>query len=254
MPNDDRGLDEGAPFAVTSVLWDTSSLHDVTTGEASRTDMAIGATPCTGRTLPSNDNSPMNTRSCAHAAGICSSTINRAIAIARSNVLPTFLSVDGARFMVILRVGKSNPLDKMAARTRSRDSRQTSSGRPRIVNDGRPGPMCASTKTGHPLIPVTLADRTLHSTSTPIQYDRSLDWSSEGVRHVSNGGDGIEPPVPARMCMCWSAEHHIASMRLDCCHVVLLSPSLSRSSRLDAATPTARRVDSVASFKHSSHR
>jgi hypothetical protein len=117
--------------------------------------------------------------------------------------------------MVILRVGQSNPLDKMAARTRSRDSRQTSSGRPRMVNDGNPGPMCASTMTGQPLIPVTLADRTLHSTLTPIPNRQSLDWRNECGHGVERDGDRIESLVPARLWEWLFAVHHIASMRHD---------------------------------------
>ena len=174
MPSGDP-IDDSAVRRLTAPrLRERSPRHEVVLAEASRNDMAIGATPCTGLTLPSRDSSPRNARSHAHAAGICSSTINTAIAIARSSVLPIFFSVEGARFIVILRVGQSNPLDRMAARTRSRDSRHTSSGRPRMVNDGNPGPMCASTKTGQPLIPAILADCTLHSTLTPFQVDQPL--------------------------------------------------------------------------------
>jgi hypothetical protein len=61
------------------------------------------------------------------------------------------------------------------------------------------------------LIPAILADCTLHSTLTPIQVDQPLGWSTGCVQHVGRDGDGIELPVAARLGVCRSSEHHIAT-------------------------------------------
>ena len=63
----------------------------------------------------------------------------RAAASARSKPGPAFLRSAGARFTVIRRSGNSKPELSSAARTRSRDSCTAASGRPTIVNAGRPG-------------------------------------------------------------------------------------------------------------------
>ena len=60
--------------------------------------------------------------------------------------------------MVMRRLGHGSPDDKSAARTRSRDSRHPSSGRPTTVNPGMPGPTWASTMTGAPTVPVKAED------------------------------------------------------------------------------------------------
>ena len=81
----------------------------------------------------------------------------------RSRPAPPLRMPDGARLTVTRRIGQLSPLERSAARTRSRDSRQTSSGRPTIENDGMPGPTWTSTATGKPEAPRTLADWTVAS-------------------------------------------------------------------------------------------
>ena len=60
------------------------------------------------------------------------------MAIARSRPLPALRNPDGARLTVMRWFGHARPLDKIAARTRSRASRQDVSGKPTTVKHGRP--------------------------------------------------------------------------------------------------------------------
>ncbi len=71
-------------------------------------------------------------------------------AIGRSSPAPPLRTPLGARLTVTRCIGHVSPLDSSAARTRSRDSRQAASGRPTIVNPGRPLDTCTSTATGRP--------------------------------------------------------------------------------------------------------
>src|SRR3954453_1083204 len=64
--------------------------------------------------------------------------------------------------------GNSRPLDRRAARTRSRLSRHEVSGRPTIVKPGRPFDTWTSTRTGRPSTPEMVADATVASTVTPF--------------------------------------------------------------------------------------
>ena len=58
---------------------------------------------------------------------------------------------------VTLRMGHGNPLERSAARTRSRDSRTAASGRPTMVNPGSPLDTWTSTETRRPTAPVRVA-------------------------------------------------------------------------------------------------
>jgi hypothetical protein len=108
----------------------------------------IGATPGRARTLPSRPSSPTKASDRARSGSITSSATSTPTAIARSSPDPPLRTPDGARLTVIRRLGHRSPVDSSAARTRSRDSRQASSGRPTIWNVGRPGPTWTSTTTG----------------------------------------------------------------------------------------------------------
>ena len=59
--------------------------------------------------------------------------------------------------------GHLSSLDTMAARTRSRASRQEASGRPTTVNPGSPSATWTSTETGWPHTPTRVAERTVAS-------------------------------------------------------------------------------------------
>jgi hypothetical protein len=61
---------------------------------------------------------------------------------------------------VTLRIGHDNPLESTAARTRSRASRTAASGRPTIVNPGKPLETWTSTETEHPTAPLNIAEFT----------------------------------------------------------------------------------------------
>src|SRR5688572_23479481 len=73
----------------------------------------------------------------------------------RSNRLESFGSSAGARFTVMRRAGNSKCAWLSAARTRSRASRTSVSGKPTIWNDGSPGPRCTSTLTSGASIPAS---------------------------------------------------------------------------------------------------
>src|SRR5690606_6125558 len=69
-------------------------------------------------------------------------------AIGRSKRPPSLGRSAGARLMVMRRAGYSNWAQRIAARTRSRDSRTAASGRPTIWVEGSPPERWTSTRTG----------------------------------------------------------------------------------------------------------
>ena len=71
----------------------------------------------------------------------------RPTAIATSRPEPVLRNWGGARLTTIFFSGHRNPADITAARTRSRASRHDSSGKPNIVNAGKPCDTCTSTVT-----------------------------------------------------------------------------------------------------------
>ena len=122
------------------------------------------------------------------------------IAMARSSPAPPLRSPEGARFTVIRLFGHSSSLECTAARTRSRDSRQASSGRPTIWNPGRPGPTWTSTSTGCPVTPSNVADVMAAITGPPEQQTVDPDERVPiGVgRGRSCGPDDVSRPnIPA---------------------------------------------------------
>ena len=82
----------------------------------------------------------------------------------RSNDEPALRTSAGARLTVIRCGGNSNPELRIALRTRSRLSRTLGSGRPTIVNEGRPNVTSTSTWTGKASMPKTAALRRQAST------------------------------------------------------------------------------------------
>jgi len=78
----------------------------------------------------------------------------------RSRPAPPFRTPEGAKLTTVLRSGHGSPLDKIAARTRSRDSRTAASGNPTMVNPGRPLETWTSTETALAVAPVRTAELT----------------------------------------------------------------------------------------------
>ena len=101
------------------------------------------------------------------AAGTTSEATSTPTAMGRSSPAPPLRTPLGARFTVMRFCGQASPLDSSAARTRSLDSRQASSGRPTMVKPGqavgRRGPRRC---TGRPWAPSNVADETMASTAT----------------------------------------------------------------------------------------
>ena len=102
-----------------------------------RAASASGTMPGTGRIEPSRPSSPTKARPSTASAGTAADATSTPTAIGRSSPAPPLRTPLGARFTVIRRWATSSPLDSSAARTRSRDSRQASSGRPTIVKPGQ---------------------------------------------------------------------------------------------------------------------
>jgi site-specific DNA recombinase len=96
---------------------------------------AMGNTPLTGRTAPSNPSSPTAAKFSKCALRNCSSPSNAPRAIGKSKMGPCFLVSAGARLTVMRRMGQVNCEFLTAARTRSPDSRTEASGKPTIAND-----------------------------------------------------------------------------------------------------------------------
>ena len=121
-------------------------------------------------------------------------------AIGRSNEVPSLRTSAGARFTVMRSDGKAKPALRMAVRTRSRLSRTAESGRPTVVNAGKPGATSTSTRTSAASTPTSAAERTRASTKrlfdrfgravnvTDPEHPNSLrDWSAQVAVGMSTG-------------------------------------------------------------------
>ena len=82
------------------------------------------------------------------------------MAIGKSSPAPALRTPEGAKLTVTRRIGQDKPLDKTAALTRSLASRTAASGRPTIVNPGKPLDTWTSTETEHPTAPLSIAEFT----------------------------------------------------------------------------------------------
>src|SRR5437870_1096841 len=112
-------------------------------------------------------------------------------AIGRSNEAPAFLTSAGARLTVTRWAGNSNPEFRIALLTRSRLSRTLASGRPTIVNAGKPNATSTSTWTGQASTPKTAAVRSLASTPWPVQDAARFDT---GLFSQAFGASGPKRP------------------------------------------------------------
>ncbi len=108
---------------------------------------AIANAPRIGRSAPVSDSSPANSRPSSTSGGSCPLAARMPSAIGRSKRPDSFGRSAGARLTVMRRTGNSKPQFCSAARTRSRLSRTSVSGRPTIENDGRPFARWTSTVT-----------------------------------------------------------------------------------------------------------
>ena len=123
---------------------------------------AKASEPATPRTKPSSESSPTNRRFSMQARSICPVAAKRATAMGRSRPEPVFLRELGARLTTILSLGIWNPLDRRAARTRSRASWTEASPMPTIEKPGSPFDTATSTSTGIASTPRSVAPSTVH--------------------------------------------------------------------------------------------
>ncbi len=134
--------------------------------------MAIGRTPGTALIFPSKASSPRITLLCSDSIGNCSVTASIPTAIGRSNPEPSFFTSAGARFTVILLMGKAKLLFLRAALTLSLASFTAASGNPTIVNDGKALPvMSTSTISGSALRPSKVTLSTDENTIVILFYE-----------------------------------------------------------------------------------
>lgn len=108
---------------------------------------AIAKAPRIGLSAPVSDSSPANSRPASTPGGNCPLAARMPRAIGRSKRPDSLGRSAGARLTVMRRTGKSKPQFCRAARTRSRLSRTSRSGRPTIENEGRPLARWTSTVT-----------------------------------------------------------------------------------------------------------
>ena len=108
---------------------------------------AMAKAPRIGRNSPESESSPANSCPSRLLGGICALAARMPSAMGRSKRPDSLGRSAGARFTVIRLPGNSKPELTMAARTRSRASRTSVSGRPTSVIPGSPLARCTSTVT-----------------------------------------------------------------------------------------------------------
>src|SRR3954463_8157897 len=109
----------------------------------------------------------------------------------------------GARFAVIRCCGYRKPEFVSAERTRSLDSRTAASGRPTMVNEGRPEPMSTSTCTGSAFTPIRAKVRAIANMGRSYEAG-PRDWCAQRLDAVTNSlrfarGPGAEIAQPRGM-------------------------------------------------------
>ena len=115
---------------------------------------AMASAPRTGRSRPDSANSPANSYWASFSGLICPDAARMPKAIGKSKRPDSFGRSAGARLTVIFLAGKSKPLWMMAARTRSRLSLTSVSGKPTILKCGKPLARWASTSTNGAFMPL----------------------------------------------------------------------------------------------------
>jgi len=153
------------------------------------TAKVIASVPSIGRNSPDSDSSPANSNRSSTRAGACPVAARIPIAIGRSNRPDSLGRSAGARLTVMRRDGKSKRQFCSAARTRSRASLTSASGRPTRVNEGRPLARWTSTVTSGENIPDSARLRT---TARVIVHQRRIGSDSTGL---DPGGDMADPTL-----------------------------------------------------------
>ncbi len=134
--------------------------HSGTTRPDGAAASARAIMPGMCRSEPFSPSSPQKERLSVQAGLSSPAATSRPTAMGRSSPAPPLRRPDGARFTTVLRSGHGRPLERMAARTRSRDSRTAASGRPTMVKPGRPLDTWTSTETALAVAPVRTAEWT----------------------------------------------------------------------------------------------
>jgi len=124
----------------------------------------MGKTPLTGRTLPSRANSPTNSALSKLSGGRNPAPERMPMAMGTSKAAPSLRRSAGAKLTVIRRRGNLNPLFSSAPRMRTLPSLIPASGKPTILQPGKPCDTSTSTLMGAASIPMTVAESTRAST------------------------------------------------------------------------------------------
>ncbi|CUJ91161.1 Uncharacterised protein [Achromobacter sp. 2789STDY5608615] len=165
-------------------------------GDSRATLSAITRAAATGTSAPVSDNSPASTRPASNGSGAvstaapavaapspgganCPAASSRPTAIGRSK-RPDSLGISaGDRLTVMRPAGKLKPLLMMAARTRSRLSRTSVSGRPTTLKLGRPGPRWVSTRTAWACRPLRVRLAITASVKAVSDNNRRRVWRKQ---------------------------------------------------------------------------
>src|SRR5882672_3136638 len=137
----------------------------------------IASAPRTGRSSPLRESSPANSYFGKSAVSSCCEAARIPSAIGRSKRPLSLRSSAGARLTVMRRAGNSKRELTRAARTRSRASFTSVSGRPTMVNEGSPFPRCTSTVTSGAFKPAsarlwsTASDTALLPVQPRLEFD-----------------------------------------------------------------------------------
>src|SRR5690606_32372844 len=115
----------------------------------------MASAPRMARNSPESESSPANSYSSSALPGSCPEATRMPSAIGKSKRPLSLGRSAGARLTVTRRAGKSKPQFTSAARTRSRDSLTSVSGRPTMVKLGNPPARCTSTATAGASAPVS---------------------------------------------------------------------------------------------------
>src|SRR6266700_442288 len=143
----------------------------------------IASAPRTGRSSPLSESSPANSYFEMPSAWSWRDAARMPSAIGRSNRPLSLGSSAGARLTVMRRAGNSKREFTSAARTRSRLSFTSVSGRPTMVNEGSPFPRCTSTVTSGASSPESAR---LWSTASDIAGYFCPSFASSSATRVSS--------------------------------------------------------------------
>src|SRR5258706_2640677 len=218
----------------------------------------IASAPRIGRNSPDNASSPANSSASRPLWGSCPVAARMPIAIGRSKRPLSFGRSAGARFTGTRPAGKSKRAVCNAARTRSRASFTSVSGRPTMWNCGSPPPTCASTLTSGASRP---ARPRLKTTATCMRHS-SRDGTrspsrnaAPGIQDFLEGASASSSPTRASSaasfsrarastCVCTSYSSRVTSSRRAKAFASIPRKFFSRSFAGLAAASAASRAES----------